>query len=92
MEIGPGQGGSLDWHVKVVVADTTAFPDIAVLLVATSEITAVLVVKLVISPTVTLNERVAIMFTALPEIEPLMELMIWPGGGGEVMPEIDEPV
>lgn len=92
MGIGAGQGGSLKLQVMVIVPDAVAGPDIAVLLAATNDITVVALVDVVMSPTVTFPTKVQVMFTALPEIEPLMELVTWPGSGGEVLPEIDEPV
>jgi hypothetical protein len=81
--------------LQVVVADASTCPDIAVLLAATSENTDLVVVKNVNSPDVDLNTKVQVMFTALPEIEPLMELvmMVMPAVGGmRTVPEIDEPV
>ena len=70
-------------------------PDIAVLLVATSENTAVLVVVIVFAPDSVRPARVQVIVTALPEIEPLIELvtMVTPAEAlNWTVPEIDVPV
>ena len=91
MLVGAGQNSP----VQVTAPDALTCPDIAVLLAATSENTAVVVVKIVVPSKVDLNTKVQVMFTALPEIEPLMELVTMvrpPVGGARTVPEIDAPV
>ena len=89
--IGAGQNSP----EQVTEPDPLTWPDIAVLLAATSENTDVVVVIIVVPSKVDLNAKVQVMFTALPEIEPLMELVTTvrpPVGGARAVPEIDEPV
>ena len=82
--------------VQIVVNDSATVPDIAVLLVATSENTTVAVLVVVVPPESARTTRVQIMFTALPETEPPIELvtMVTPlvGALNWTVPEIDEPV
>ena len=81
--------------MQVVPPDTVTRPDIAVLLAATSENTDVVVDNNVLPSKVDLNTKVQVMFTALPEIEPLMSFLMMvrpPVGGARTVPEIDEPV
>ena len=89
-------GGGQNWPVQVVVPDTVTCPDIAVLLAAVSVNTDVVVTRIVVPSRVDVNTKVHVMFTALPEIEPLMELSAMvrppPGGGTWAVPEIEEPV
>ena len=78
-----------------VIVDATV-PDIAELLAATIVNTTVAVVVIVFPPEGALTTKVQVMFTALPETEPLIELvtMVAPLGGApnSTVPEIDEPV
>lgn len=81
--------------VQIVVIDCATVPDIAVLLVATSENSAVLVVVIVFPPESARPTWVQVMVTALPEIEPLIELVTMAPLAGALnwtVPEIDEPV
>jgi hypothetical protein len=82
--------------VQITVTECANVPDIAELLVATSDNTAVEVVVIVFPPEGCRITSVQVMVTALPEAEPLIELVtrVAPpvGAGNWTVPEIDEPV
>lgn len=82
--------------LQTAVTELATVPDIAVLLVATSENSAVPVVVIVFDPDGVRTARVQVMVTALPAIEPVMALvtMVTPPAGAlnSTVPDIDVPV
>ena len=81
--------------LQTTVTESADDPDIAVLLVATSEKSAVPLVVIVLAPDTWRITRVQVMVTALPEIDPLIALvtMVTPAGAVNwTVPEIDVPV
>lgn len=90
--VGPGHDAV---PLQIAVIEKATDPDIAVLLVATSEYTPVAVVVIVFPSLSCRPTRVAVIVTALPEIEPLIELVtiVTPAVGANWrVPEIDVPV
>ena len=90
--VGAGQD-SLPEHVSVT--ELAAVPDIAALLVATIVHTAVKVVVIVFPPDGRRPTRVKVIVTALPETEPLIELVRMVTSllnGNWTLPESDDPV
>jgi hypothetical protein len=80
---------------QLSITELAAVPDIAALLVATIVHTAVKVVVIVFPPEGRRPTKVKVIVTALPETEPLIELVRMATSllnGNWTVPEIDEPV